>query len=186
MLDTKQILKDFKKSFKYSGSASVDDQGRISCTGYVMLKPGYVHAQQLPVSFHKVLGNFDCSYGNLVTLQGSPSYVGGSFYGSMNRLESLQGAPAHVSGLFDCCGNQVVDLTGAPEFVAGTFNLPYMPGQNLLRLCAYDHVKWCLSSKEVPEQVEHIMIKYAGTGKPGAIKAAVELIKAGYKEHARW
>jgi len=37
-----------------------------------------------------------------------------------------------------------------------------------------------------PKQVSTIMNNHAGQGKPGAIKAAVELIRAGYKENARW
>jgi hypothetical protein len=39
---------------------------------------------------------------------------------------------------------------------------------------------------ECPQVVNEIMTKYEGQGKPGAIKAAAELIRAGYKENARW
>jgi hypothetical protein len=46
---------------------------------------------------------------------------------------------------------------------------------------------WALLATDIPvEPVNSIMNKYLGQGKPGAIKCAAELIKAGFKDNARW
>jgi hypothetical protein len=39
---------------------------------------------------------------------------------------------------------------------------------------------------DAPQPVSDIIHKYLGQGKAGALKAAAELIKAGYKDNARW
>lgn len=36
------------------------------------------------------------------------------------------------------------------------------------------------------DQLQHILDKYVGEGKPGALKCAAELIRAGFRENARW
>jgi hypothetical protein len=67
--------------------------------------------------------------------------------------------------------------------------LPYNRNAPILRLLVYPevHFVWgggvTLGRHDV---VNEIMAKYAGQGKSGAIKAAAELIRAGYKENARW
>jgi hypothetical protein len=37
-----------------------------------------------------------------------------------------------------------------------------------------------------PTPIVEILNKYVGQGKSGAIKCAAELIKAGFKDNARW
>jgi hypothetical protein len=185
MVNPKHLLTEFRSRFKWTGNSSVDEAGLISCTGNVTFKIGG-DRDHFPVKFHKVLGNFDCAVGDLLSLEGAPTYVGGNFSCQMNRLNSLKGGPQHVEGSFDCSGNPILDLTGVPQFVGGRLSLDYSPEQNLLRLCSLNDVYWASTYKHIPSKVHTIMTKYAGTGKPGAIKAAGELIKAGYKQNARW
>ena len=180
MVNKTLIIKELKRLAKVSGSVSVDDQGLISCTGDVI----YKDTSYVPLKFDRVMGDFDCSFSDMDSLLGVPTYVGGNFYCSQNRLKSLHHSPKHVGASFICCGNAIIDLTGAPDFVGSVFHLPYTPAQNLLRLCTYNSVLWCKGN--VPEPVEQIIKKYLGQGKAGAIKAAAELIKAGYPQHAKW
>ena len=70
--------------------------------------------QELPdLSRVVVLGDFDCSDNELLSLQGAPHlFVGGSFNCSANLLYSLSGAPKYVCGNFDCSENMLQNLEG--------------------------------------------------------------------------
>ena len=52
-------------------------------------------------------GDFDCEKNNLITLEGSPSYVGGDFFCSDNKLISLEGIPKEIGGEFSCRINPI-------------------------------------------------------------------------------
>lgn len=148
-------------------------------------------------------GNFKVEGNDLTSLQGGPTHVGKNYNVSNNKLTSLAGAPQHVLGNFKCyqnnlqdltggpvrveggmiCdGNELTSLAGAPEHVGGTFKIDYKLNLPLLKLCLYKN--FILSMKL--DQVQEILVKYAGSGRPGALMAAAELIRAGYKENARW
>lgn len=124
---------------------------------------------------------FDCSNNFLLTLEHGPSIVGHSFYCQKNKLTTLVGAPDHVTN-FICDDNPLQSLDGAPKQVRYTFELSYDPELPLLRLCMFKH----FSIRRAPDPVREILKKYQGTGRPGALKAAAELIRAGYAENARW
>jgi hypothetical protein len=62
------------------------------------------------------------------------------------------------------------------------FWLDYSPDLPLLRLLNYAQ----FSIQNAPTKLAQIMKKYRGQSKAGAIKCAAELIRAGYKENARW
>lgn len=69
----------------------------------------------------EVGGEFDCSYNQLVSLEGAPQSVGGDFYCAKNQLVSLEGAPQSVGGNFNCIYNDLDSLDGAPQEVGGNF-----------------------------------------------------------------
>ena len=69
----------------------------------------------IPVQFGIVKGDFDCSYNNLKSLEGSPKTVGGNFNCWGNNLESLDGCPKTVWGYFDCSNNNLESLKYLPE-----------------------------------------------------------------------
>ena len=76
---------------------------------------------KLPLKFGKVTGNFDCSYNQLITLEGSPISVDGGFYCYNNKLTTLEGGPREVGGDFKCGYNQLTTLEGSPISVDGDF-----------------------------------------------------------------
>jgi len=49
-----------------------------------------------PVKFEKVVGFFDCTDMNLISLEGCPEEIEGSFWCSYNKLTSLEGCPKKV------------------------------------------------------------------------------------------
>jgi hypothetical protein len=194
----KQILRD---QFDIFGTVHVDPEtGVVDVEGSV----GTLRVMhKLPVQFGHVTARFGCSESRLETLVGAPHTVGKEFTCSKNRLTSLEGAPKSVGGGFWCAHNQLTNLAGAPDHVGGSLqcnsnplkSLDGMPailkGQiwldydvhlPLLRLL--DTTAFVLSY--APDPVKAILNKYTGQGKPGALKAAGELIRAGYKENARW
>lgn len=149
---------------------------------------------------------FDCSQNALTSLMHAPGHVGKNFRCSNNQLTSLAHAPRRVQGYFNCARNQLTDLTHAPEWVQDNFScyenpltsltgmpahvgkaiwLTYDAQLPLLRTLVAEEVQFMNITPE-SDQVADILNKYMGSGKPGAIRAAAELIKAGFKDNARW
>ena len=64
---------------------------------------------ELPLTFNKVTGYFDCGSNNLTSLKGCPRWVGGNFYCNRNQLTSLEFSPYYVGGYFNCSSNQLTD-----------------------------------------------------------------------------
>jgi hypothetical protein len=199
MVNLKQIHNKLNKYFHVEGEVHITATGIVNVDGSIRLKKS---CEQLPLQFGKVTNIFACARKDLTTLKGSPSHVY-YFDCSHNKLTSLGSGPQYVDGHFECTGNRLTDLAGAPIHVAGSFGVGYNPLTSLnglpehvggsvwvvptpqlgiLRLCAYDRVDVMGWNPKLAE----IMTKYRGTGKPGAIKCATELIKAGFKDNARW
>ena len=132
-------------------------------------------------------GSFYCyTCDNLTSLQGAPTYVGGNFMAFKCQLTSLQGAPRVIKGGFDVGENPLENYDHLPE-VCASLIVPYIKHAPILRLLVYPEVQFRFNPAQEPySSVKEIMHKYAGQGKPGAIRAAAELIRAGYKENARW
>jgi hypothetical protein len=64
--------------------------------------------KKLPVKFRKVSSYFSCSGNNLTTLEGCPSYVGGSFGCSGNELTTLKGIEkCEIIDDFYCMDNNI-------------------------------------------------------------------------------
>ena len=64
---------------------------------------------ELPLTFNKVTGYFDCSWNNLTSLKGCPRWIGGYFSCINNRLPSLEFSPEYVGGHFYCLWNKLTD-----------------------------------------------------------------------------
>ena len=179
MVTIKEVKALLKEHFEITGSVKITDKGVVNVYGDVGLAN---QISELPVSFGIVHGDFDCNFNALASLVGSPDHVDGSFNCENNQLTSLQGAPRYVLYDFDCSANNLSTLEGAPAHVGGTFFCTYYAHLPLLRLSMYNNVE----IDHAPAQVNQIMGTYAGQGKVGAIKAAAELIRAGFKDNARW
>ena len=78
---------------------------KVNVTGDVYLEE--LGLKEIPITFGKVGGNFDCSDNELMSLVGCPSEVGGDFKCKYNRLTSLKGYPRKVGGIFDV---NIIDL----------------------------------------------------------------------------
>jgi hypothetical protein len=150
--------------------------------------------------------NFDCASNLLTTLAGCPTHVQKNFRCSDNLITSLTHAPTHVPGSFNCSKNKLTNLLGAPEHVGDDMSCHNNPLESLEGAPTHVGRNWWISYQEkLPllrtincqevqfmnlnpksNQVAEILNKHTGEGKPGAIKAAAELIRAGFKGNARW
>jgi len=93
----------------------------------------------------------------------------------------------HVAGSFHCTDNTLNTLEGSPDHVDEWFEVDYTPTMPLLRtLVAQKGVG--LNGKNVPLKLDSIINNpdYRGRGKAAALKVTGELIRAGFKENARW
>ena len=201
MVDVDEIRTKLGKHFIIKGTFYIDPQtGRADVNGGVEL---ITPMAKMPVQFGHVSGkfscsesgleslegcpqtvvnSFSCSKNRLTTLVGGPSTVGGGFWCANNYLSSLEGAPDYVVGILQCDGNPLKSLNGLPSVLKGGIWLEYSPTLPLLRLL--DLTGFMISYS--PDAVKDILNKYKGQGKPGALKAAAELVRAGYKDNARW
>jgi hypothetical protein len=161
---------------------------------------------------HTVNGDFDCSHNALTTLQYAPTTIGAraSFRCEHNQLTSLAHAPPNADELV-CDNNLLTTLTDAPpcHLLWATDNpfvtfkdtpshiqhvvLSYKPELPLLgllsvariefeRLSAYGYAP---THDEAVTVVEEILNRYTGQGKAGQLKCAAELVRRGFKQHAR-
>jgi hypothetical protein len=86
---------------------TINDDGSIDVNGEVNLyKKGLT---ELPLTFNKVNGYFDCGNNILTSLKGSPRWVGSSFYCNWNRLTSLEFGPEYVGSDFSCNNNNLTN-----------------------------------------------------------------------------
>lgn len=148
---------------------------------------------RLPVKFYKITGSLSLNLCKLTSLEGCPSNLGGGLYVWQNELTTLKGAPKSLARL-DVKRNQLQSLEGMPEEIINGIELTYDHQLPLLRclnctgeiLLAHDATGPDSVTASIVRSVERILNKHRGTGKAGALKAAAELIRAGYKENARW
>ena len=129
---------------------------------------------------------FGCDNNRLTDLQGAPQVVGHSFSCKHNLLMSLQGGPTQVGGGYDCRYNpKLKSLDGLPiPHMGDNLYCDYKKDLPLLRLLNFPKHKVILI--KAPKKMWVILEKYMGSGRSGAIKCAAELIRAGYKENAKW
>ena len=98
---------------------TLNDSGRMDVNDHVNLSEK--NLSKLPFKFGRVSGDFVCSYNKLVSLSGSPQWVGGSFCCDHNELVSLDTCPEYVGQDFICEHNKLGNLTNCPHHVGGNF-----------------------------------------------------------------
>jgi hypothetical protein len=86
---------------------TINDDGSIDVNGDVYLWSRRL--TELPLTFNKVTGSFDCGNNNLTSLKGCPVWVGVSFICSYNNLTSLEFSPDYVGSNFWCQYNKLTN-----------------------------------------------------------------------------
>lgn len=178
MVDKYHVQQQLLNHFSLTGPMDIDDAGVVSVRGNVRLVK---KVTQLPVTFDVVTGTFDCAKMGLTTLTGAPREVGKIFDCKQNQLTTLEGGPDKVNS-YNAVGNPLKILDGLASEINDHVQFTYDENLPLLRTLVASQI-W-----PFPDQVEleAILNKYKQQGKPGALKAAGALIRAGYRENARW
>lgn len=170
MVNETEIRSLVDKHFQiHKGYVIVSDQGhvdvlqlpgapRCTVTLFTRLPDG-----ELPVQFGVIEGDFIVVNRNVKTFKKFPRIIEGYLDTSMNT---------NLRQFYD------FDI----DVIQGTWYTDYRESQHLLKmLIAHD-----IFLNSAPDQVDKIMNKYAGSGKKGALACAAELVKAGFKDNARW
>lgn len=76
--------------------------------------------EKIPVQFNNVLGCFDVSHNNLLSLKGSPKKVKDFFDASFNYLESLKYFPNFIGENINVEGNNLTVLEYLPKIIRGS------------------------------------------------------------------
>ena len=98
-----------------------------------------------------------------------------------------------VTGTFDSLWRGLTDLCGLPDHAQHTWITYYPQQKNLLRVLAGKRVslqsaayKDYFKTDQDRRNIQIILDKYKNMGKAGILKAAVDMIQAGYKDQAKW
>ena len=179
----------------------IDDAGLVNVFNNKLSL--YKPTQKLPVKFGKVqtLMMFDKG---LTTLEGVPNECDGIVAAknkltnlahctaklrylnvSNNKLTTLEGSLRSVH-MLDVMFNPLKSLDGLENMEVNEIRIHYTEQLPLLKLLVAKEIFIVKHYMQEMVQLSEILNKHAGTGKQGAIKCAAELIKAGYKENARW
>lgn len=207
MVDKQKVEKLLFEYFVCRGSVEYQSDGSVNVGGNVILSKKPPRGL-IPVKFGVVDGTFRADNKGLVSLFNSPDSCNNMFVIG-NKLTSLEHVPVRLDTL-NVENNKLTNFVHGPEqldTIIATDNpltsleglpdsdyhisISYSEHLPLLRLVNSVH-----ASINMPETgrtfsvryepVHTIINKYTGQGKPGALKAAAELIKAGYKGNARW
>lgn len=210
MVDKDQVHQMLKKYFKVSGVADIQEDGSVNVKGNVKLiynAPKGV----IPVKFGIVTGSFEASRKGLKTLLNAP-HTCDSLDVVVNKITSLEHCPSKVNSLnvkynqltsfkhapdnvwrMVAFGNPLTSLEGLPDTLDNDFSIEitYDTQLPLLRLVNTGLVHLGTPgdgySRLTPfEPVNSIINKYAGEGKKAVLACAAELIRAGFKDNARW
>jgi hypothetical protein len=112
-------IHDICKKYKIE-NYTINDDGSIDVDGDVgLIEKGLT---ELPLTFNKVTGNFNCSKNNLTSLKGSPKWVGGYFGCRYNQLTNLEGSPDYIAGYFTCSYNKLTSLEFSPDYVGKNYD----------------------------------------------------------------
>ena len=98
---------------------TINDDGSIDVMGDVYLyNKGLT---ELPLTFNKVTGDFNCGRNRLTSLKGGPKWVGCHFLCNRNKLSSLEFSPDYVGSNFYCDDNDLTDNYIETEIGGGFF-----------------------------------------------------------------
>lgn len=203
MVDTAHIERIIRHNFDITGSYEIQEDGSVNVQGDVSLRYPQTDGM-IPIKFGVVDGVFKVYNKGIKSLKNAPD-VCASLIVAGNFLTSLEHCPEQLN-MLDVCWNQLTSFVHAPDQVNKiiAFGNPFtslkgLPESEfeisitydaklpLLRLIAARKVTIRQPPSLPPfEPVNSMINKYLGQGKPGAIKCAAELIKAGFKENARW
>lgn len=211
-----RLLKAFDDAFHHVQLMRVwvdDETHEVNVKAHeIMLKV----KKRIPIKMGMVMGRFSCHKCELESLENAPHTVTDNFSCFGNLLESLEGGPSAVGaysmggGTYSCSGNFLKNFQGAPESFTGYFvavkqlgtglesvhGLP--PDARLVDITYQKHLPMLklLNQKQVNirapltgelmTDITDILNDHVGKGKAGAIVCAGKLIKAGYKDNARW
>lgn len=124
---------------------TINEDGTVDINGDVDLS--FLGLSKLPLKFGKVSGNFSCGYNKLISLEGSPKWIGEDFECSFNELKTLEGGPETIIGNYSFSYNCLINFKGFPEDYDGRVNFSRNPISKLLKNIPEDKVSkfiyWC-------------------------------------------
>jgi hypothetical protein len=211
-----RLLKAFEDSYTYTALKKVwvdSDTLEVNVDAFSVRAK---FKKTIPFKMGTVTGNYFCDGCDLESLHNAPHTVMGNFICRSNYLSSLEGGPTHVGsslqngGLYSCAVNFLKNFEGAPTDFSGHFlgaeqlgtgltsvdgipinsrkvTVSAQPKLPLLKLTQYSQVELNYPHLGgVNGKLTQILQAHTGQGKPGALKCAAAMIKAGYKDNARW
>lgn len=95
-------------NYKIDVDGLIDVDGDVNMSGCELMK--------IPLRFGRVTGSFNIENNLLVSLEGSPYYVGKNYNISNNIVSSLKYSPAFVGGVLDISYNEISKLDYLPKY----------------------------------------------------------------------
>jgi|TARA_R110002167_G_scaffold261098_2_gene467588 hypothetical protein len=117
---------------------------------------------ELPLTFNKVTGTFNCDDNKLTSLEGSSEYIDRDFRCFHNELTSLKGSPKHIGGNLFCSHNKLTSLENNTEYLGIRLYLNNNPVYSILSgNVEYEHLTAFNSFKIIKDGVVNLKrLKY--------------------------
>lgn len=208
-----RISRTFENWFSDYNSYTIDDKNMVIVDGNCAFTNESL--DKIPAIIKEVSGNFHCNETSISSLEGSPQIINGSYYCRHNdNLTSLKGFVSVIKGILHCSLNQNLEsldgcdaridtavrlsycpklkLTLADEIPIDTpyVMIPYTHDLPILRIFSEDYYKSKvqLSMNTCPKELKAVIQDlYLGPkGKKAIYEAQYALIKAGFKDNAKW
>lgn len=180
----RKILEKYRRQITLTGKPTFNEEtGRLDVDGAVTVR----NFDKLPLSFGVVTGSFTYEMCTVNSLEDSPTIIDSYLSCSNNKnLTSLKNLPKSIGGRFFCWSNALTSLEGFEydNSIGALFCVTYTPYLPLLRLCmASNGVN--TNNQEIDNILNHC-IKSEPILKKRIIECQYALIKAGYKDNAKW
>jgi hypothetical protein len=166
--------------------------GAVSVDNNVTNK-GRWKSPTFPVKFGDINGSFVCDSVGLETLENGPVSVNGNYYVDVNNLISLKHLPkGNIQSLAIANNNPILENFEGIELDSEIIEIyaTYALEIPLLRfLVVKDNVQFTNNENEQVKKVEDILnvhIQTYSNLKERIIKCQYALIKAGFKDNAKW
>jgi hypothetical protein len=180
MIDEKLLVKLFSFTEGYSiKNNKIDSNGSVGSYSIRKLKT-------IPFQFNNVNGSFRIDLLGVISLKGSPIFVGNDFSCRANKITNFIGGPIHINGSFDAINNKhVTSLQGLPDYVGRNIEIEWLPNLPILPLLTKPYF---VERNSWPDPVWQILLTYYRKKplKKSILACQKELITAGFVGNASW
>jgi hypothetical protein len=193
MIDRELIEHKLNLYTMMHGKHHIRDDGVVDVDGQVTLYAQ--NLEHIPVQFGVTYDFHIWGGGDLESLEGCPQLVKGRFSCKDGLFQDLTGGPREVKQDYTSVNIYFHSLEGSPDTIGGVWHLSYNDKIPLLRTLVAQGGVDIMGRHYSPTRTYSELVllqdilndsRWMGQGKRKAMMCAAALIKAGFRDNARW